>query len=171
VNPVERPIRDGYAAARLDLADHAHGQHAVGAGRIAEREVVPSQPPVAVGGQVNHLVDDTIADPGALLAGRAIDEGVVRVELHRADSCRINAVQFLVVALEARAILPGVQLLLHGKVRQRDAALNPMHQNVGVAEAVRVEHLEAVVRSTSDIARSGMRAQETAWASDRLFHV
>src|SRR6266542_6306245 len=118
-----------------------------------------------------HLVDDRVADPGALLAGWAIDKGIVRIELHRAHAGREYPVQFLVGADEARTVLPGVQILLHLELLERDLALNPMNQDVGVAEAVRVEHLKMVVFPACDITRSGMRAEESGWALDWLLYI
>ena len=80
-------------AAELDLTDHDHGQDPVGPGRVAELQIVARQPPVLVGDEVDHLVHDAVADPGALLAGGAVGVGVERVELHGSDPGPVERVE------------------------------------------------------------------------------
>src|SRR5947209_6163964 len=101
-----------------------------------------------------HLMDDAVANPGPLFTRGAIDEGIVRAELHCAHPCREDTVQVLIITGERCAVLPWIEVLLHPKARQRDTAFNPMDEDVGVAEAVGVKQLKAVMFATDDIAAS-----------------
>ena len=127
---------------------------------------MPGKTPIAIGGQVHHLMDDGVADPGALLASRAIDERIVRVQLDGADARLEDTVQLVVIAREARALLPRIHLFPHGEVLQRDRALCPVHQRVGVTEPIRVEDLESVVLSARDIPGSGVLSERTGGAAN-----
>lgn len=85
---------------------------------------------------MNHLMDDAIPHPGALLARRTIDERVVRAKLHRAHTRRKDAVQHFIVADEVSALRPGIEMLLHGETLKRDGAFHSMHQDIGITKAV-----------------------------------
>ena len=82
-----------------------------------------------------------------------------------------DAVQLVVIAREARALLPRVHLFAHSEVLQRDRALCPVHQRVGVTEPIRVEDLESVVLSARDIAGSGVLPERTGWAPNWFFDI
>ena len=126
VDPVQRPVRDGHALAGLDLADDAHRQHAVVARRVAEGDVVAGQRPVVVRGQVHHLVDDAVADPGALLAGRAVGVRVEGVHRHRAPAGQIERVDLGVVRAEEGVADLGVVVLAHPDAGDRHLAGVPV---------------------------------------------
>src|SRR5262249_47880221 len=98
-------------------------------------------------------------------------KGVVRVELDGAHAGCEDAIQLFVVALKARTILPRVELLAHRELLERNVAHNPVYQDIGVAEAVRVEHLEAIVLAPRDEARPSWRAEHAGRAGDRLYHI
>src|SRR2546423_2817928 len=95
VDTVQCPVRDGEGPTRFVLAHHAHRQHAIGARRVTQYEIEPSQPPVAIRCQVDHLVDDTIAHPRALLARWTADERILRAELYAANARRHAAAHIL----------------------------------------------------------------------------
>ena len=116
VDPMQRPVGDGHAAAGLGRADHRHGQDAVVAGRVGQGQVLPGQAPVGVGDQADHLVHHAVAHPGLLLAGGAVGEGIARVEVDGADAGLEDLIQLLIRAVELRARLPGVDIFLHGKI-------------------------------------------------------
>ena len=46
-----------------------------------------------------------------------------------------------------------------------------MHDDIGVAEAIRVEDSKMIVFAPSDVAGSGVLAEETAGASDGNFNI
>ena len=100
VDPVQRPIGQREAPGQLEQAHREHRQDAVGARGVAQFHVALRQAPVAVGRQRHHLVHHAVAGPGPLLAGRAVDEGVGRTELHGADDCLEDLVEPRVGARE-----------------------------------------------------------------------
>jgi len=133
MNPVQGPVRDGVHATHLDIARHGHGQDAVVARRVAQRHIVPRQAPILVGGQVHHLVHHAIAYPGPLLAGGAVDKGIVRVQLHRAHTGRKDAVDLCVAAGETGLSCPGVEQFPQADARQPHRADRAMDEHDHVA--------------------------------------
>ena len=160
VHPVQRPVRDRVPARRLDLADDAHRQDPVVARRVAERRVGAGEPPVGVGREVHELVDDAVADPGALFAGGAVGERILRVALHGADARPVERVDLGVVGAEERLAGVRVQPLLHLDAVDHRRLVAAADQQVGEAHAVDLDRVEPVVVTAGDVARAGPRDGE-----------
>ncbi len=87
------------------------GRMAVGAGGVTEYDVVAGQAPIFVSNEVDLLVDNSVADPGALFTCGAIGVRVEGVELHSAHAGAVQSVQCWVAAREVGAACPRVRLL------------------------------------------------------------
>ena len=139
MHPMQSPIGDGDATIGFNVATNAHGQNAIVTGRIAQCEKVPRQPPIEIGGQVYHLVDNAIAHPSALLAGGAIGKSVLRIKLNGANASRVEAVQLLIAATEIGSCLPGVDMFAASKVGEFDLSNCAMHYDIGITKAIGVK--------------------------------
>src|SRR5262249_30717873 len=96
----------------------------------------------------------------ALFARRAVDERVVRVQLHGTDACAEQLIQERIVALEATAGLPRIDVLAYAEIAQRDgAAVSAVDQYVRVPKTIGIERLEHVVCAAGDVAHAGAHAQ------------
>ena len=130
---------------------------------------MPSQAPITVRGEVNHLVNDPIANPGTLLARWTINKRIVRVELHGANTRRKDAVQCLIITAKTCAFLPRVELFLDRKTLERNRTLHPVDQHVDITKAVGIKHLKVVVVSSSDVPCASTHIDVAAWVKERLF--
>src|SRR5437870_13652841 len=66
----------------------------------SDAKVAFRQPPVRGGHEGEHGVDVGIAHPGALLASRAVQEGIGRADIQRPGTHSPDGVETLVVAIE-----------------------------------------------------------------------
>ncbi len=159
MHPVQRPVGNEARVVVLDVATSRHRQHAVGPRRRAQLDVPTRETPIRVRREVDHLVHHHVARPGALFARRTVEVGVVRVEIDAATTDRPDAVQHFVAALEEgrvarRRDFARVQSLVHRDTAQNDRTRGA-HRETEVAEAERLEGLEAIARAARDVAEPG----------------
>jgi len=103
--------------------------------------------------EVDHLMHDHVARPGALFAGRAIEVGVVRVEIDAAPSDRPDLVQHGIAAFEEGTGFAGMESLMDAGAAQEQRAIRA-DRKAEIAEAERLEGLEAVVATARQIAEA-----------------
>jgi hypothetical protein len=123
-----------------------------GRGGRAEGDIVAGQPPVLVGDQVHHLVHHTVTDPGPLLSGGAIGEGVEGVQLRGADPGLVQPVQLRVAGAERRLAGEPVVVLAHRDVADGDLAGARRNHQEDLAEPVDVDGLVVVGGAAGDVA-------------------
>src|SRR3712207_4357432 len=100
-----------------------------------------------------HLMDNGISDPRALLARGAVDESIVGTELNGAHTGTENIIQLLVIARESGARLPRIHVFPDSKMLDRHRSLTAVDEDVGIAEAIRIEELKAVIFAARRISR------------------
>ena len=113
VDPAKRPIGNGETSAGLDVAlPQPLGECRPG----VESRSTPDScalAPILVRREVDHLMNDGIADPGALLSGGAVGVGVEGVELNGADTGLIKSIEPRIVAAKIRPTGARIEVLAH----------------------------------------------------------